>query len=574
MDAAICLGPENIRHHQPKAIAMRKFRLPPKPIAILALLALTLVPWVAGALMLRQALNLAVIGRLGIGGVIEVPDWLGRIASQSRFWRYSPEQRRWLGWEDGNTLLLGRTKDLAAAHPESLVIQTRWTLEQLAVGNLTSADRLAMLDKMERSDSGNSLWPLLRACRLMKDAATLENGQAETSQAAPAPWELKVTNQESFERGVAELHRALAMPVYQTYNRELKRRQLETLGPEPDFQDFLLAVSCLSGEPLPELGAMKQNVQFAQAYGKELLQRGQVEEARPLLRSWLPAAEKLLAADDGTLIGVLVAGSLINMGQCEELAWRAAGREVEAKAAAALWVPMFQPLAEFKKSRKQWQSESTAFAYRTGLMPAMLLPAIATSRLPEDQGKAWRQLEYLQVERQTGLVIVAGLWLLLLAGLLIYGFRQVPAVEHEPIPLGDWLRVVLLAILPVLIYFLIERNNDFHAKAVFAHWGFCMLLLLLAALLAWLLPSLFCRACRWLVGLMLLSPALLLLPLCFLMIFSLTIEEPQLIRQAKFMQPTPDGFTRIEADMANQLSSEMLAKLKACRSEASGQQNP
>ncbi len=319
---------------------MQKFRLPPKPIAILALLALTLVPWIAGALLLRQALNLAVIDRLGVGGVIEVPDWFGRIASQCRFRRYSPEQRRWLGWEDGKTLQLGKTNDLAAAHPESQMIQARWTLEQLAVGNSTSAERLALLDKMARADSKNSLWPLLRANRLMKDAATLENGQAEVSQATPAPWELKITDQESFERGVAELRRALAMPVYQTYNRELKRRQLETLGPEPDFQDFLLAVSCLSGELLPELGAMKQNIQFAQAYGRALLQRGQVEEARPLLRSWLPAAEKLLAADDGTMIGVRVAGSLIQMGQHEELAWRAAGREVEATAAAALWTPM------------------------------------------------------------------------------------------------------------------------------------------------------------------------------------------------------------------------------------------
>ena len=574
---------------------MRKFHLPPKPIAILSLVALLAVPlaWLAmlpdfGALSCLQAMT-----DFGPGHEF---NWLQRLGTRIRVTRYAPEQRLILGLDGKSNTLYGHNylDRLAAAKPDSLVIQTRWALRKLTSHETPLAEKLTLLEKMEKADPENSLWPLQRAHCLMEASAKLDYLQLppDAPKKTPTPFQLTISNQAQFDQGIAELRQAIAMPRYDNRLQALVGMQVDAFGPVQNLYDTISLIGLLASNQLSELMSIRNTARFAVKYGEMLLQQGKVEEARPLLRAWLPLAERQLRSDDNTLIAALVAGACIGMGQMEEDAWRAAGKTAEAEQAAALWKAAYQPIETFRKANKENREQARKFdefAQRGGILSAMLLPALGNAELPPmEEAFAWRQLEYLQFLEQGayGSAMIL-LWLGLVIGLLIHGFAKPKKTtengqEASNAPACGWLdlcRPVAWILLPLAIYRLFERGfyvreTCLPGHSISAHYTVGLILLLLTLILAFALPKFCCRAWRELPGRWLLIPAVLILAYAAMAMVAAHVEAPRLVQQAKFMQVSADGFTQIEADVTKKLKANMRAKLSEQSPEAIRKQNP
>jgi hypothetical protein len=558
---------------------MRKFHLPPKPIAILSLVALLAVPltWLA---LLPDLGAISCLQTMASDEPGHELNFLQQLGTRIRSTRYTPEQRLILGLDEnfhGHNYLDG----LVAAKPDSLVIQTRWTLSKLTSHETPLAEKLTLLEKMEKADPENSLWPVQRAHCLMDASAKLDYPELPPNapKKTPAPLQLTVSNQAQFDQGIAELRRALAMPKYDNRLQTLVGMQVEAFGPVQNLYDTISLISVLAANQLSELTSIRSTTRFAVLYGERLLQQGKIETARPLLRAWLPLAERQLCSNDNTLIAALVAGACINMGQHEENAWRAAGKTAEAEQAAALWKSAYQPIETFRKANKENREQAKKFeefAQRGGILSAMLLPALGNVELPPlEEAFAWRQLEYLQfLEQGTYGSAMILLWLGLVIGLLIHGFAKPQNTaengqEASTSSACGWLdlcRPVAWILLPLAVYRLFERG--FYVREtclpghfVAAHYIVGLVLLLLTLILAFALPKFCCRTWRELPGRWLLIPAVLILTYAAMAMVAAHIEAPQLVRQAKFMQVSAEGFTQIEADVAKKLKAEMRARL-------------
>mgnify|MGYP003588124193 CR=1 FL=1 len=555
---------------------MRKFRLPPLPVAVLAFLALLAVPlmWLY---MLPYASSIACLQMLSS----EVPamdlNWLERAAVKVRAAKYTPEQRLILGLagDPGVRYDLDYLDRLAVARPESLVIQTRWTLKQLSrKGDKPLVERLAWIDKIEKTDPENSLWPLMRAHVLMDDAAKIEDLElpADAPKGTPAPQKLAISNQAQFDQGIAELRRGLAMPKYEARVRDLIQMQIDAFGQVRNLSDSIALIGLAAANLLPDLQMLRNTQRFALQYGRQLLEQGKVEEARPLLRSWLPLAEKQLNSGDDTLIGALVTGAMFRGGETEEMAWRKAARSAEADQAAALWKPLVEPINAFKKANKENRQNQKfeEFGYKGGILPSLLLPALGQSSLPPlEEAFAWRQLEYVQFA-EMGLLMtwMMAVWLGLLIGLLVYGFRQAPATT-VPYSWVDFCRLAFWCLLPLALYRLFERGYWAHEalcpgkQGMLVHYCVGIAVLLLALLLALALPHLCYRSWRNLPGRWLEMLSVLILAGCAMVLVSTTIEAPRLVQKAKFMQISSAGFTQVEAEVTQKLKTEMRQAVEA-----------
>ncbi len=554
---------------------MQKFQFPPKPIAILAILALLAVPLVSG-LLLQPLVALPTLFMFGADGarfLPRVPAWLTQAAYKRQFARFTPEQRLLIG-ADGEVVYDGisHLRRLAAARPDSLVIQTRWTLYQLSnKANLPLAERLALLEKIEKTDPENSIWPLQRGYYLMSESAKIDD--LELAPGAPkgtrAPQKLTISNQQQFDQGIAEIRRALSMPKFESRYAELLQMQLAAFGPPQSLSDGISLVAMSAGSLLPELYPNKMTAEFTVLYGAELLRQGKVEEAKPLLRAWLPLAEKLLAAGDDNLISILVVGAVLRFGQEEENAWQSAGQVDQADLVAKLRKQLCQPHETFKKTKTSVEYET--FVTNAGILPSQLLPALrGINQPPLAEAFAWRQLEYLQCCEQgwlmAGTLVLS--WLSLLGLLLAYGWRRSASAETDFCSWHKLARLVALTLLPLALYLLVERGCYVreivpagHSALVHPLLGLAMLAL--ALVLSLVLPLVCCRWCR-LAERGLLALSVLLLAGCALVWVSTTIEAPRLIAQATAMRITASG-TQVEAEAAGKLKAEILKALQECR---------
>jgi hypothetical protein len=210
---------------------MRKFHLPPKPIAILSLVALLAVPltWLA---LLPDLGAISCLQTMASDEPGHELNFLQQLGTRIRVTLYTPEQRLILGLDEnfhGHNYLDG----LVAAKPDSLVIQTRWTLSKLTSHETPLAEKLTLLEKMEKADPENSLWPVQRAHCLMDASAKLDYPELPPNapKKTPAPLQLTVSNQAQFDQGIAELQRALAMPKYDNRLQTLVGMQVEAFGP-------------------------------------------------------------------------------------------------------------------------------------------------------------------------------------------------------------------------------------------------------------------------------------------------------------------------------------------------------
>lgn len=565
---------------------MRSFRLPPKPVATLAILALVAMPlmWLS---LLPQITAGMLVQAISGDGSFPSDHWLARAADKVLSRRYTADQRLLVGLAGPGEIAGGSSylNRLAAARPESLVIQTRWTLAELSHRDTPLTERLALIDKIEKTDPENSLWPLVRAWVLMEDAATLETLELppDAPKGTPAPQKLTISDQAQFEQGIAELRRALAMPKYETRSRDLFQMQLDAFGPVNNLSDSIRLIALAAANLLPDLQMVRGTQRFSLQYGAQLLEQGKVEEARPLLRAWRPLAERQLASSDDTLIGALVTGALLHGGANEEDAWRKVGQTAEADQVAALWKPLFQPFDDFRKRQKEpvAVTQMEAFGYRAGILPALLLPALKPRVLPSDsEAFAWRQLEYQQfVEAGVLLLSSLVLWIGLVIGLLVYGFRK--RQEEGGVPGGEdvWSwpdlgRAAAWVLLSLGAYLLFERGwwirevlalpsgNMGHLAG---HYIVGVVVLGLALKLALFLPRFSRRDWRTLPGRALVPPALLGLFCVGLVCFSSLVEVPRLVRQAKFMQLSSAGFTQIEAEVTQEFKAEMRQALEAAQ---------
>lgn len=565
---------------------MRSFRLPPKPVAILCLLALLAVPWLSLVLVSQEAVGMVLRGSVG-GGSRRVVESLAGLSFRSRLAGLAPEQRLLLGFgPDGRLLRQEKWLEaLATANPSSLPVQTRWAIVRIGDASLRLSleERSSLIDAMEKRDPGNALWPLQRARLLASVSATCESPKQTYHEFVMAgrkdlPPELKVVDRQRFDQGMAELLRGIAQPRYEPRGHELMQQRAEAFGTVKSLQDETWLLLMAFDDRRPEWGQLSSLATFAEKHGEELLRQGKTEEARPFLRAWLPLAEMQLRSNDDSLLPFLLAAKVLRLSLEEEAAWRAAGNAAEADRVAALSARLLKPCDDYRRAihRKDTVDELELLGYQhAGVMPSMLLPALGSFPLPpRAEWYAWRQAEAGAWERSTLWLAGHLLWLWLAGALLLFGFR---APATPPAPEGDLAVRFRLGVLPALagialplFLYLVVTRGVFYSDSYWprADWHYTMMVSLLAVsmLAALVLSARLCKL-RWKgTGLRLIVlPSLLILVTVALALVSLRWETPRMIREASFMRPTDGGILQVECSLAERLRKETLQALEAAQ---------
>ena len=378
----------------------------------------------AGFLLVPAVIICALISfdptRLQIGLVPSVltstsSDYMTTLIDHDKvFWffdRYSPEE---------NFILSAKPKELLGRFPENKMYLANYMINLLAQSNESPNWRKKMFAELkiaQQKDPDNALYNYITAGLLLEKACKTECIYLNSKEKdRKTEYSIEIKNRKLMNQAVKEYLKGTQKKYYRTHIMDMLNCRLDIMGQPKNVIENIRQIVISAGIFLPQLNYLRSIARGSWLYAGILQKEGKQQEALKIVAPWKTYL-KQTTEDTNTLIGVLVAAAIARVGKKEipEI-YRKAG---EIKLAEKAKRELESIVAPMKKHRTELKDNiSKEQLKKTGILAAMLLPALGKVDLAEDDFAISRKIEYTAVEKAGVIVLNMFLMIVMIGSLL------------------------------------------------------------------------------------------------------------------------------------------------------------
>jgi hypothetical protein len=423
------------------------------------------------------------------------------------------------------------------------------------------------------------------------------------------------------DEAMSEMLKGTEKPFMDTYSMEMMALRMGALPKAESLIEVIGRIGFAAGMLLPDLTKHRNLARTSEKYAELLIAEGKEKEVVPVLEAWYPLSRTGFE-QGGTLIEALVSFAIARLGSNSVPLLVAIGEDERADRMKRLSEAANGVYDVWKARMKSDDNDMDDIVMRHGsILHAMLLPSIGSEGVTKEDMAPGREIEQTWMEKGWLSAFISLLMLIMLGFFAISIFMRFSrGGESAPLLLlpdaGQMLRVILFSVvIPLAVFFVYARHTDLSGRDLsIRYWPrfvteLHLLSVVMLSVAAYQMQKLVDSRCRylgletpgarkwWQIFLLTLIPVGLivwlasgcrktalfrgtvarsLIPILAIVIILVgSMAHPHLVKrertlvQADSILSIPDegGFTRIENEVAKQLTREALAAMDAAEQE-------
>jgi hypothetical protein len=432
------------------------------------------------------------------------------------FWfleRYTPDEKLILYGDKNRKSRAEQQKAIWERFPNDKVYLANYILMLLAEKKKDKAwgeTMSSMLKIAKRLDPDNAFYDYVNTGLLvekgLKEESKRKRVMKNGKETVKEEFFFTVKDRKLMDEAVEAYLAGTRKKYYRTYIMDMLRRRLDIMGKPLSIVENIRQIAVSAGVLLPHLSNLRSTVRSTLGYAEILQKEGRQQEALRIIAPWKPFL-KQITEDANFLIDVLVDVAIAAIGEktIPEI-YRKAGKTKLAEAAGHELKMILEPYKNWKAEIAENNIDLKVLE-KTGVLAAMLLPALGKMDYSEEDFAVSNKIEYTALEK-FAVVVLNALFMTGMIGALLTALYWRLRSGRKALLLAPSAglvgRILLLGIiLPLAVYLLVSISgilggHEYNISSNFIALGaqFIILLTVIPALIFIMIRKHTRRRCR------------------------------------------------------------------------------